>query len=133
MLASPCPLHVTLKFREHNSGAGVEFLIRCSGCRAVSYCSRECQLGDWNHHKPNCRRTPSDQLCLHNCIALVYFFVNINAGADAWFCRRQTANMQSEASHQLFRCIYVVRPAVTLRNTCFKNWMLMDFSIGVVS
>ena len=27
----------------------------CSGCRRVVYCSRECQLADWAHHKPECK------------------------------------------------------------------------------
>eukprot|EP00854_Cymbomonas_tetramitiformis_P001370 gene1370-1972_t len=31
-------------------------LMKCARCRGVSYCSRECQLGDWNRHKASCRR-----------------------------------------------------------------------------
>ncbi|KAG7097973.1 hypothetical protein E1B28_005283 [Marasmius oreades] len=27
---------------------------RCSGCRQISYCSRECQKLDWRRHKPDC-------------------------------------------------------------------------------
>ncbi len=27
---------------------------RCSACRKVNYCSKECQINDWNSHKPNC-------------------------------------------------------------------------------
>jgi hypothetical protein len=30
-------------------------LLLCSGCRAVWYCDRECQKGDWKGHKAGCR------------------------------------------------------------------------------
>lgn len=30
---------------------------RCSDCKAVSYCSRSCQLADWKAHKAFCRAT----------------------------------------------------------------------------
>ncbi|WVQ75700.1 hypothetical protein IAR50_005330 [Cryptococcus sp. DSM 104548] len=35
------------------SGARVK-LNRCSGCKTLHYCSRECQLADWASHKPEC-------------------------------------------------------------------------------
>ena len=28
---------------------------RCSGCKAVIYCGRDCQMKDWNSHKTTCR------------------------------------------------------------------------------
>ena len=28
--------------------------LRCTGCRAVTYCTRECQKGDWKRHKTRC-------------------------------------------------------------------------------
>jgi hypothetical protein len=28
----------------------------CSRCRAVKYCSKECQISDWKAHKPICRK-----------------------------------------------------------------------------
>ena len=30
-------------------------LCKCSGCRKVQYCSRECQGKDWKRHKPACK------------------------------------------------------------------------------
>ena len=30
-------------------------LERCSSCKAVSYCSKECQAKDWRNHRPSCR------------------------------------------------------------------------------
>jgi hypothetical protein len=30
-------------------------LRRCSGCKAVYYCSSTCQTGDWKRHKPACK------------------------------------------------------------------------------
>ena len=29
---------------------------RCSKCKSVWYCSRECQVGDWPNHKESCNR-----------------------------------------------------------------------------
>jgi hypothetical protein len=33
---------------------GEECHSRCSGCKRVLYCSRECQIRDWNIHKADC-------------------------------------------------------------------------------
>ncbi|KAJ7115592.1 hypothetical protein C8R43DRAFT_1112988 [Mycena crocata] len=33
-------------------------LMKCSGCKLVSYCSSECQHRDWRMHKKLCRETP---------------------------------------------------------------------------
>lgn len=35
-------------------GKSDETIKMCNGCYKVSYCSRECQLVDWIHHKENC-------------------------------------------------------------------------------
>ena len=32
---------------------------KCSRCEEVYYCSRECQIKDWQNHKPACRRPVS--------------------------------------------------------------------------
>ena len=29
---------------------------RCSKCKSVWYCSRECQVGDWPQHKEKCKK-----------------------------------------------------------------------------
>ncbi|KAF8072321.1 hypothetical protein FPV67DRAFT_932411 [Lyophyllum atratum] len=34
-------------------------LKKCSGCREVMYCSKECQRLDWEAHKRNCRKPRS--------------------------------------------------------------------------
>lgn len=31
-------------------------LLRCSGCKLVRYCCRECQFIDWTNHKVICKR-----------------------------------------------------------------------------
>ena len=36
-------------------GEGID-LLKCSKCKAVSYCSKECQLADWPAHKPMCQK-----------------------------------------------------------------------------
>ena len=32
---------------------------RCSRCKQVWYCSRECQKAHWKVHKPDCRACPA--------------------------------------------------------------------------
>lgn len=40
---------------------------RCTGCRSVLYCSRECQKLAWKTHKPSCRTTqPGETPPVHN-------------------------------------------------------------------
>ena len=31
-------------------------LLKCSGCKVVKYCSRECQKKDWARHKKDCKK-----------------------------------------------------------------------------
>lgn len=37
-------------------GTGDGFLMKCSGCKKVSYCSKEHQKSDWKLHKLLCER-----------------------------------------------------------------------------
>lgn len=37
-----------------------ERMARCTQCKAMAYCSRECQLDDWKAHKPLCKRLAAD-------------------------------------------------------------------------
>eukprot|EP00798_Chlamydomonas_sp_ICE-L_P010090 gene10090-7985_t len=36
---------------------GRESAKKCSGCKRVTYCSKECQKEDWKGHKPGCKMT----------------------------------------------------------------------------
>jgi len=36
-------------------------LKKCKSCKAVYYCSIECQKKDWKNHKVNCKATPKDE------------------------------------------------------------------------
>lgn len=36
-----------------------QYLLQCSGCSAVFYCSKQCQQKDWRDHKKTCRRNAS--------------------------------------------------------------------------
>ncbi|KAF6266120.1 hypothetical protein COO60DRAFT_1623658 [Scenedesmus sp. NREL 46B-D3] len=38
------------------SGVGVQAPQRCSACKAVHYCNRDCQLADWSSHKAFCKQ-----------------------------------------------------------------------------
>ena len=29
----------------------------CTGCKAIRYCSRGCQKGDWSRHKAACKKS----------------------------------------------------------------------------
>ena len=35
---------------------GKEAFKRCSKCKSVWYCSRDCQVGDWPEHKAKCNQ-----------------------------------------------------------------------------
>jgi ankyrin repeat protein len=35
------------------SGAGI---MKCTGCKQVRYCGKECQLAHWQAHKADCKR-----------------------------------------------------------------------------
>ena len=41
---------------EQCSVCGKESTSRCSKCKTVYYCSRECQLRDWPNHKQSCNK-----------------------------------------------------------------------------
>jgi hypothetical protein len=39
---------------------GSKTLLRCSACKAVKYCDRDCQSKDWKFHKKGCALIQSD-------------------------------------------------------------------------
>lgn len=39
-----------------NCGNRLKPLSKCTACRKVSYCSRECQVQAWKEHKPECKK-----------------------------------------------------------------------------
>ncbi len=39
-----------------NSDDKKKNLLRCSGCKKVQYCGKECQLKDWKVHKVECKK-----------------------------------------------------------------------------
>ncbi|KAF8992050.1 hypothetical protein BDQ17DRAFT_1370030 [Cyathus striatus] len=39
----------------HCTNKGNPTLKKCSGCRQIKYCSKECQKADWKRHKRECR------------------------------------------------------------------------------
>ena len=41
-------------FQCHKTVTGKKKLSKCSRCQAITYCGKECQLGDWARHKYNC-------------------------------------------------------------------------------
>ncbi|KAG2491740.1 hypothetical protein HYH03_009903 [Edaphochlamys debaryana] len=42
------------------SSPGVRKLHKCGGCKAVRYCSRECQAADWPEHQSQCKRLAAE-------------------------------------------------------------------------
>ncbi|KAL9973764.1 hypothetical protein ACROYT_G020260 [Oculina patagonica] len=38
-----------------NCGCKQRFIKRCTACKQVFYCSKECQVSHWPHHKPSCQ------------------------------------------------------------------------------
>ena len=45
--------------RARESAADVN-LLRCTRCRAVKYCGRECQAAHWPYHKQVCKRKATE-------------------------------------------------------------------------
>ena len=39
-----------------NCGDRLKPLVKCTGCRKVSYCGKECQVANWKDHKVECRK-----------------------------------------------------------------------------
>ena len=39
---------------------GATGMLRCSKCKSVRYCSRECQRSDWKQHKLRCKEVSKD-------------------------------------------------------------------------
>ena len=39
-----------------NCGKEASKMQKCSRCRLVRYCSRDCQLADWKEHKKSCKK-----------------------------------------------------------------------------
>ena len=48
--------HVGCIFCSRLSQADGESLMRCSGCKSVDYCSKQCQTAHWPNHKKECKR-----------------------------------------------------------------------------
>jgi len=40
----------------HNCMKDIDKPLRCGFCKKVSYCSQQCQKGDWSFHKRNCKK-----------------------------------------------------------------------------
>jgi len=40
----------------HNCMKETDKLLKCGVCKKVSYCSQQCQKGDWSFHKRNCKK-----------------------------------------------------------------------------
>ena len=40
----------------HNDGD-----LRCSRCKKVNYCSKECQRSDWKQHKKQCKKPEKER------------------------------------------------------------------------
>jgi hypothetical protein len=47
--SSQCPLPDRMAVRKK--------MVYCAECRVVNYCSRECQVADWQHHKKECGKS----------------------------------------------------------------------------
>ena len=45
-----------LGYKCHKCQTNKEDLLKCSGCKKVRYCSRDCQKSDWETHKGECRK-----------------------------------------------------------------------------
>ena len=57
---SPITPRNTCHFCEYNPPRGANTLLRCSACKAVKYCDRDCQSKDWKFHKKGCALIRSD-------------------------------------------------------------------------
>lgn len=72
-------------------------LIRCSSCKISTYCSKQCQIGNWKIHKVTCRllRKNNDPWILNinsPCIKFspfeIFFQKPSRCGSNTWLCSK---------------------------------------------
>ena len=53
---------------------------KCSACRAISYCSAECQKKHWKEHKARCKEIRNEKLIIPTAPSKVYDPLNMHEG-----------------------------------------------------
>ncbi len=71
---------------------------KCSRCRSVNYCSRECQKLNWSHHKTICLPSLEQKLC-NNCARPADF--SCNDCSNGYYCS-ENCQVRHWEVHQVF-------------------------------
>ena len=83
---------------------------KCTGCRQVQYCSKDCQAKHWPAHSSSCRRIPEDKDATDSSVATTQSMMK----SECSFC--------SKVSHPLKKCLQCGGAWYCSRECQTKHW-----------
>jgi hypothetical protein len=101
-------------------------LMKCQGCKAVYYCSKECQVADWKKHKKWCKTVSCSELKTFQNTMTAFIESNYFHIAKEVDQKTQEYNVPKK---ELFVEVHFYGDAPALRNE-FKVWLTSDFVEG---
>ena len=74
---------------------------KCSNCKSMYYCSKECQVADWKQHKSFCKKFPKDIKKILNEY-IIYFRKHVDANKNQILYELHDANFDANNSFICF-------------------------------
>jgi hypothetical protein len=83
--ASPCVLLRSVRLNCRSLAASGTKLRLCEGCRAVSFCSKDCQRANWPSHKDTCKASAAARDIVEDQGGVSALSRRVKRGLDEWF------------------------------------------------